>query len=80
MAKAESPDADIAAPATTDATAASAASPTKLPNTFTAPEHVTAIYFSTGREIEVVDGALTAPDDLSDDERLQLTRAGFSAA
>lgn len=51
-----------------------------LPTTFTAPAHVSAIYFSTGREVEVVDGVLTAPDDLSDDERLQLTRAGFVPA
>lgn len=50
-------------------------------NRFTAPIDTTAIIFSTGRQIGVGDdGTLTAPDDLTDDERLQLSRAGFSAA
>lgn len=44
-----------------------------------APPHVSAITLSTERKIDVEDGVLTAPDDLSDDERRQIARAGFTA-
>lgn len=53
---------------------------TPKPARFTAPDHVSAIILSTGRDIAVVDGMLTVPDDLSDDERRQIVRAGFTAA
>lgn len=79
MARAETPDADTAAAVDTDA-ATKPNAKAKAVAVFTAPEHVTAITFSTGRVVEVVDGALSAPDDLSHDERLQLTRAGFVPA
>ncbi|WP_066806413.1 hypothetical protein [Sphingomonas asaccharolytica] len=46
---------------------------------FAAPAHVSAITLSTEREIHVEDGVLAVPDDLSDDERRQITRAGFTA-
>lgn len=49
------------------------------PLRFTAPPHVSAITLSTEREIHVEDGVLTVPDDLSDDERRQIVRAGFTA-
>jgi hypothetical protein len=61
------------------ATAAAARSPTPPPR-FTAPDHVSAIILSTGREIGVEDGVLAAPPDLSDDERRQIARAGFTPA
>jgi hypothetical protein len=78
MAKADTPDADTAATDTDAATKPAAQA--KALTVFTAPNHVTAIAFSTGRVVDVTDGALTAPNDLSDDERLQLTRAGFVPA
>lgn len=55
-----------------------AISPTPL--RFTAPAHVSAITLSTAREIRVEDGVLSAPDDLSDEERRQIVRAGFTAS
>jgi hypothetical protein len=74
-------DTDASAPASTDAAPTKAAAPASPTTRFTAPIDTTAIIFSTGRQVNVAeDGTLTAPDDLSDDERLQLTRAGFSAA
>jgi hypothetical protein len=80
MAKALETDAEAATLA--DSTTTAPAAPANATATrYVAPDHVSAIYFSTGREVLVgEDGTLTAPDDLSDDERLQLTRAGFSAA
>ena len=54
-----------------------ATSPTPL--RFAAPIHVSAITLSTEREIQVKKGVLTAPADLSDDERRQIVRAGFTA-
>jgi hypothetical protein len=50
------------------------------PLRFTAPAHISAIMLSTEREIHVEGGVLIAPDDLSDDERRQIVRAGFIAA
>lgn len=55
-----------------------AISPTPL--RFAAPTHVSAITLSTAREIRVEAGVLTVPDDLSDEERRQIVRAGFIAA
>ena len=52
---------------------------TPKPLCFIAPDHVSAIALSTGREIRVENGAVAAPDDLSDDERRQIHRAGFTA-
>jgi hypothetical protein len=59
------------------ATAATVIAPPQSPR-FTAPDHVSAIILSTGREIGIENGVLTAPSDLSDDERRQITRAGCS--
>jgi len=53
--------------------------PTPSPLRFAAPAHVSAITLSTEREIHVEDGVLIVPDDLSDDERRQIARAGFTA-
>lgn len=53
---------------------------TPTPLRFAAPAHVSAITLSTAREIRVEDGVLTVPDDLSDEERRQIVRAGFIAA
>jgi len=57
-------------------TADDAAATSSTPLRFAAPAHVAAITLSTGREIHVEDGVLTAPADLSDDERRQIARAG----
>jgi len=73
MARSQSAAVDID-PRTPTADHAAATSPTPL--RFAAPAHVSAITLSTGREIHVDDGVLTAPADLSDDERRQITRAG----
>jgi hypothetical protein len=51
-----------------------------LPLRFAVPDHVSAIILSTGREIAVEHGALTAPSDLSEDERRQIARAGCTPA
>ncbi len=56
---------------------ASAAGSSVIPIRFTAPAHVSAVTLSTGREIRVESGTLTAPDDLTHDERRQIERAGF---
>ena len=58
----------------------SAPIPATAPLRFTAPDHVSAITLSTGREIRVEGGTLTAPDDLSDNERQQILGAGFAPA
>ena len=47
---------------------------------FAAPDHVAAITLSTGREIRVENGVLTAPRDLTHEERRQIERAGFATA
>ena len=57
---------------------ASATSATVL--RFNAPDHVSAVILSTGREIRIEGGMFTAPDDLSDDERRQIGRAGCTPA
>lgn len=44
---------------------------------FSAPAHTSAITFSTGRELPVIDDVLTAPDDLAAHELQQLHTAGF---
>lgn len=77
MARSQSAPADTG-PASPTTDSEPAATPT--PPRFAAPNHVSAITLSTGREICVEDGVLTAPDDLSDDERRQIARAGFIAA
>lgn len=59
-----------------DTTSAPILTTSPLPPRFTAPDHVSAIILSTGREIGVENGVLTAPSDLSDDERRQIARAG----
>jgi len=51
-----------------------------LPLRFAAPDHVSAIILSTGREIAIEHGVLTAPSDLSEDERRQIARAGCTPA
>lgn len=53
--------------------------PAPSPLRFAAPAHVSAITLSTEREIPVEDGVLIVSDDLSDDERRQIARAGFTA-
>ena len=47
--------------------------------TFKAPDHVSAVYFSTGRILGVEDGTLTAPADLIGQEIADLSRLGFVA-
>ena len=77
MARTQSAAADTDPPTPT-ADEDAATSPTPL--RFAAPAHVSAITLSTEREIQVENGVLTVPDDLSDDERRQIVRAGFAAA
>lgn len=74
MARSQSAAADTDPP-----TAVGDPAPAPSPLRFAAPAHVSAITLSTEREIHVEDGVLTAPDDLSDDERRQIMRAGFAA-
>ena len=73
MARSQSTAAD------TDPTATGDTAPTPSPLRLAAPAHVSAITLSTEREIRVENGTLTLPDDLSDDERRQIARAGFTA-
>ena len=76
MARSQSAAADTDSPTPT---ADGDPAPTPSPLRFAAPAHVSAITLSTEREIHVEDGVLIVPDDLSDDERRQITRAGFAA-
>lgn len=62
-----------------DGDPAPAAAPAR-PQRFTAPGDIAGLFLSTGREIRVENGTLTVPDDLSDDERRQIVRAGFTPA
>jgi len=81
MARSQSAAADTDPPTPkADGDTATAPAPTMspLPPRFTAPDHVSAIILSTGREIGVENGVLTAPTDLSDDEQRQIARAGCS--
>jgi hypothetical protein len=83
MARSQSTAADADPPMPkADGDRATAVTPTAStpPPRFTAPDHVSAIILSTGREIGVEDGVLAAPPDLSDDERRQIARAGFTLA
>ena len=81
MARSQSAAADTDPP-TPVADGGAAASPaiSAAPVHLTAPDHVTAITLSTEREIRVENGMLPLPDDLTDDERRQIERAGFIAA
>jgi hypothetical protein len=79
MARSQSAAADTDPPmpkAEGDPAAAATPTASTLPLRFTAPDHVSAIILSTGREIGVEHSVLTAPIDLSDDERRQISRAG----
>jgi hypothetical protein len=81
MARSQSAAADTDPPtpkADGDTAIAPAPTTSPLPPRFTAPDHVSAIILSTGREIGVENGVLTAPTDLSDDEQRQIARAGCS--
>jgi hypothetical protein len=81
MARSQSAAADTDPPTPTadgDTVTAPTLTTSPLPLRFAAPDHVSAIILSTGREIGVEDGVLIAPSDLSDDERRQITRAGCS--
>lgn len=73
MARSQSAAADTD-PSTAVGNPASASSPLR----FSAPAHVSAITLSTEREFPVEDGVLIVTDDLSDDERRQIARAGFT--
>lgn len=48
--------------------------------TYVAPEHISAVHFSTGRVIGVVDGQFVAPSDLIPTEIGDLARLGFNPA
>lgn len=81
MARSQSATADADPPtpaADGDPTTTPAPSPATHATRYVAPDHVSAIILSTEREIRVEDGMLIAPDDLSDDERRQIARAGFT--
>jgi hypothetical protein len=83
MARSQSATADTDPPmpkADGDTPSAPALTTSPLPLRFNAPDHVSAIILSTGREIGVEDGVLIAPTDLSDDERRQIARVGCTPA
>lgn len=50
------------------------------PLRFRAPDHISAIILSTGRELTVENGVFDAPADLSDDEQRQIGRVGCTPA